>query len=116
VVLVDNDNDTVKMLGDNIELLSAEQVTAVCDDVINFLNNCDFMFDVIFIDPPYRMDVIAECCEWLESRQCLSDHEKIYIESDVSKEIKGLPDNWQCMKRKTAGQAAYHLFTREMVF
>lgn len=120
VVLVDNDKDTVKMLSDNLDLLSATQVTAVCDDVIHFLNNCDFMFDVVFIDPPYRLDVIAQCCELLESKQCLSDHAKIVIECDasidLSKESNGLPDNWQCSKRKTAGQAGYHLFIREPLF
>ncbi|MDH3343572.1 MAG: 16S rRNA (guanine(966)-N(2))-methyltransferase RsmD [Gammaproteobacteria bacterium] len=115
VVLVDKDIETVDMLKKNIDLLSARQSAAVCSDAISFLQSCDFMFDVVFLDPPYRLDVIAQCCELLENKQCLSDHAKIVIECDTSKEIKGLPDNWQCQKRKTAGQAAYHLFTREMV-
>ncbi|MCK5262746.1 MAG: 16S rRNA (guanine(966)-N(2))-methyltransferase RsmD [Gammaproteobacteria bacterium] len=118
VVMVDSDNQTVNMLRDNIDLLSASQIKVVCGDVINFLQSCDFMFDVVFIDPPYRLDVIAQCCELLESKQCLSDHAKIYIEcdasNDLSKDSNGLPDNWQCLKRNTAGQVGYHLFTREM--
>ncbi|MCK5003293.1 MAG: 16S rRNA (guanine(966)-N(2))-methyltransferase RsmD [Gammaproteobacteria bacterium] len=114
VVMVDNTSETVTVLRSNIELLSASRIEAVCADAITFLKNCDQQFDVVFIDPPYRMDVIAQCCELLESKQCLSDRAKIYIECDASKDLTGLPDNWQCLKRKTAGQAGYHLFTREM--
>ena len=115
VVMVDSDSETVSMLRNNIDLLSASQTEVVCSDAISFLQSCDFMFDVVFIDPPYRLDIIVQCCELLENKQCLSDHAKIVIECDASKEIKGLPDNWQCLKHKTAGQAGYHLFTREMV-
>ena len=116
VVMVEKDNETVKMLVSNIDLLSAAQVQVAGNDVIDFLKNCDFMFDVVFLDPPYRLDVIAQCCQLLEGKQCLSDHAKIVIECDASKDLTGLPDNWQCQKSKTAGQAGYHLFTREPVF
>ena len=119
VVMVDNDEETINMLNRNIDLLSAQQVAAVYDNAINFVQNCDFMFDVVFIDPPYKLNAIAQCCELLESKQCLSDHAKIVIEcdasNDLSKDSNGLPDNWQCLKRKTAGQAGYHLFMREPV-
>lgn len=121
VVLVDSDSETVRMLNSNIKLLSASQVEVVCDDAITFLQRCEpgrsHVFDLVFIDPPYRSDVIAQCCELLESRQCLSDRAKIYIECDASKDLSqdsnGLPDHWRCLKHKTAGQAGYHLFTRD---
>jgi len=115
VVMVDSDSEAVNMMKHNIDLLSATQAQAVCSDAISFIQNCDFMFDVVFIDPPYRLDVIAQCCELLENKQCLSDHAKIYVECDASKELRGLPDNWQCLKSKTAGQAGYYLYAREMV-
>ena len=117
VVMVDDDIETSNLLKSNIGLLEAQQVEAVCGDAIRFLQRCDQKFDVVFIDPPYQSDVIAQCCELLESKQCLSDRAKIYIECDasidLSKDSNGLPDNWQCLKRKTAGQAGYHLFTRD---
>lgn len=113
VVMVDSDSETVNMLRHNIDLLSAQQTEVICGDAVSFLQSCDLTFDVVFIDPPYRHDVIAQCCKSLEDKQCLSDHAKIYIECDASKELSGLPDNWQCLKHKTAGQAGYHLFTRE---
>jgi 16S rRNA (guanine966-N2)-methyltransferase len=109
------------MLAGNIKLLSASQVEVVCNDAITFLQRCEpdphRVFDLVFIDPPYRSNVIAQCCELLESRQCLSDRAKIYIECDasidLSKDSNGLPGNWRCLKHKTAGQVGYHLFTRD---
>ena len=120
VVMVDSDGETVNMLKSNIDLLSAKQSQAVCSDAISFLQNCDYMFDVVYIDPPYSMDVIAQCCELLESKQCLSDHAKIYVECDAQNDLSensgDLPKNWRCLKRKTAGQIGYHLFEREPTF
>ena len=117
VVMVDSDSETVNMLRRNTDLLSAPQIEVTHHDAISFLQSCDQVFDIVFIDPPYRSDLIAQCCELLENKQCLSDRAKIYIEcdasNDLSKNSNGLPDNWQCLKRKTAGQAGYHLFMRE---
>ncbi|MDH5610973.1 MAG: 16S rRNA (guanine(966)-N(2))-methyltransferase RsmD [Gammaproteobacteria bacterium] len=121
VVMVDSDSETVSMLRSNIDLLSASQTEVICNDAVKFLKNyeqCDNrIFDIVFIDPPYRMDVIAQCCEWLESRQCLSDHAKIYVECDASRDLSNnsnaLPANWRCLKHKKTGQVGYHLFTRD---
>lgn len=117
VVMVDNDQTTINRLQKNVTLLAAEQVEVICDDAVSFLRGCNQVFDLVFIDPPYRSDLIAPCCELLESEQCLSDHAKIYIEcdasNDLSKKIGEFPGNWRCLKRKTAGQVGYHLFTRE---
>jgi 16S rRNA (guanine966-N2)-methyltransferase len=121
VVLVDSDSAAVSMLKSNIELLSAAQVEVVHDDAVAFLQRMEpghkRVFDIVFIDPPYRSDVIARCCALLESGQCLSDHAKIYIEcdarQDLSQQPNGLPDSWRCVKHQTAGQAGYHLFTRD---
>lgn len=119
VVMVDNQIETANTLKANIDLLSAQQAEVVCSDAISYLSNCNEVFDIVFIDPPYRADVIAQCCELLESEQCLSDHAKIYVEcdakQDLSKDSNGLPENWRCLKHKTAGQAGYHLFVRETV-
>lgn len=119
VVMVDSDQATVVMLKKNMDLLSATQIQAVGGDALGYLQSGDGLFDIVFLDPPYRLDVIPQCCELLENKQCLSDHAKIVIECDASNDLSqgfnGLPDNWQCVKRKTAGQAGYHLFTRETV-
>jgi len=116
VLMVDNEMDTVDTLKSNINLLSARQISVVCSDAIRYLSSAKEIFDIVFIDPPYRSEVIVQCCHLLESEQCLSDHAKIYIEcdarQDLSKESNGLPDNWQCLKHKTAGQVGYHLFER----
>lgn len=116
VLMVDNEIDTVDTLKSNINLLSARQISVVCSDAIRYLSSTKEIFDIVFIDPPYRSEVIAQCCHLLESEHCLSDHAKIYVEcdsrQDLSKESNDLPDNWQCLKHKTAGQVGYHLFER----
>lgn len=116
-VLVDSDIETVKMLKSNAGLLSAQQIDVIHRDAIAYLSNCDQLFDLAFIDPPYRSDIIDQCCALLENEQCLSDHAKIVIECDAQKDLSenagDLPENWRCLKRKTAGQVGYHLFQRE---
>lgn len=117
VLMLDNQAETVNTLKANCALLSAQQVEVACRDAITYLSNCDQVFDIVFIDPPYRSDVIKQCCELLESEHCLSDHAKIYVEcdakQDLSQESNGLPQNWRCLKHKIAGQVGYHLFERD---
>lgn len=117
VLMVDNERDTVDTLKSNINLLSAQQISVVCSGAIHYLSGSKEIFDIVFIDPPYSSDVLIQCCGMLESEQCLSDHAKIYVEcdsrQDLSKASSGLPENWQCLKYKTAGQVGYHLFERK---
>lgn len=113
VVMLDRDAATVAELKDNIDRLQAEHIQVTCVDAVECLLADSRKFDVVFVDPPYRSDLLMRCCTLLEQKHWLANHAKIYLECDVHDELTGLPENWHCQKRKKAGQVAYRLFTRD---
>ena len=67
-------------------------------------------FDVVFLDPPYRENLLAESIKGLEEKKLLADTAYIYLESD--KPLFELPSNWEVIKDKQAGQVKYYLVKR----
>ncbi len=112
VVQVENNTTAIKALHKNINKLSADQITVVQADVCAFLNQQSEPFDLIFLDPPFGQNLIADTCHLLNQQQWLADSAKIYIESERQHPLTGLPDNWQKLKQKQAGHVSYQLFSQ----
>jgi 16S rRNA (guanine966-N2)-methyltransferase len=70
------------------------------------------LFDVVFIDPPFAKGLAVQTCQWLEDKGWLNAHAKIYVEVEQHLVLEGLPENWQLLKHKTAGEVGYYLFER----
>ncbi|HTY38166.1 MAG TPA: 16S rRNA (guanine(966)-N(2))-methyltransferase RsmD [Bacteroidota bacterium] len=61
VTFVDRAQQSLDVLEKNIETLGcSEQCTTYLADVFWFLKNTRKQFDLLFVDPPYRLDRIAE--------------------------------------------------------
>jgi 16S rRNA (guanine966-N2)-methyltransferase len=112
VVLVESNAQVCQMLKQNATVLSAHQVRTVQSEVLHFLDGNAEAFDVVFIDPPFTQNRVTETCLALETKGWLNPHAKIYVETERSLKLAGLPENWQLLKHKTAGEVAYHLFER----
>ena len=112
VVMIENNRDAAAALSGNIRLLDAANIELVVSDAMRWLEQNTHEFDIVFLDPPYRAGALAQCCEMLEHGQSLSKNAKIYIEHAVTDSEVIIPDVWQCLKAKSAGQVAYKLFSR----
>ena len=97
----------------NIEQLAATQSKVLLRDTIAFLQagraDSMSMFDIVFIDPPYRAELAEPCCALLEQGHWLAPRAKIYVECATASELV-VPQRWQLLKQKRAGQVAYYLF------
>lgn len=69
-------------------------------------------FDVIFLDPPFRKELLEACCQNLEALATFKPQCHIYIESELPLEQLTLPDKWHLIKQKKAGQTHYGLIER----
>ncbi len=116
VLMIEQAVSTVSVLHENIQMLEANQIQVNNTDAINWLGTtkCDQQYDIVFVDPPYRSGPVEHCCRLLENRQWLANHAKIYVEVNSRDEVGQLPENWQCLKSKKAGQVSYHLYTRQV--
>lgn len=109
VEMVDQSADVIKTLQKNIALIGIENIKVSKKRVPNQLSKPDQAFDIVFLDPPFRQDMIKPCCDWLESNHALADDALIYIEVEKELETLPIPDNWEILKQKIAGQVRYCL-------
>jgi len=112
VVQVDNNAQICRQLKANTELLKAEQVQIVQQEAFRYLAGDAEPFGLVFLDPPFAKDLVVQTANWLEEKLWLKSHAKIYIEAERHLTLVGMPNNWELLKQKTAGEVAYYLFTR----
>jgi 16S rRNA (guanine966-N2)-methyltransferase len=112
VVLVESDPKVFAALDQNRKLLDAGQVECSRADAARYLAGPAERFDVVFLDPPFRKDLVTPACETLEARGWLAPRAKVYIETEREWNPTGLPPYWRLLRNGTAGEVAYHLYER----
>ncbi len=111
VVLVEKRLEVVAALRHNREQLKADQADIVHADAVEYLRGPAAAFDIVFIDPPYASGLLGPCLELLDTRGWLKPDALIYLEAPHGVEPP-LPEAWQLLRSKTAGQVGYHLARR----
>lgn len=107
-VLVEKQIEVVAALRENGARLKTEAVEIVHADAMQWLLAAGRPFDIIFLDPPYSSNLLHACIELLETRGWVKPYGLVYLETPKG-ELPGLPENWQLLRSKTAGQVGYHL-------
>ena len=115
VTMVEMDKGAAQQLSKNLSTLQSQQATIIQRDALSLLAESGEPFDIIFLDPPFRRDLLDTVCQRLEQGGWLSDEALIYIEREREGEAPCLPANWQLLKDKQAGQVCYQLYQRESV-
>ena len=96
----------------NISKLEADGAKVVQADAFAWLGTSPAPFDIVFLDPPFAADSLDELCRLLEQRDVLASDALVYIEQDRSRSEIELPEHWQLLKNKTAGNVRYMLARR----
>ncbi|MBU2891785.1 16S rRNA (guanine(966)-N(2))-methyltransferase RsmD [Colwellia sp. D2M02] len=108
VTLIELNKAAAKQLQANKALLSANEINVINNDALSFLQQTTDTFDVVFIDPPFRQNLVAQTAIALNAGK-LTDNAMIYVEMEVES-TQQLPSNWALLKEKTAGQVIYQLY------
>ena len=108
VVMVDLARPVIAALRNNAEMLGAgSKVEIVAASALNYLQSTSQRFDVIFVDPPFASDLLAQALPLLDG--CLRDEAYVYIESAS---MPDLPPGWQVTRQGKAGKVFYMLCQR----
>ena len=104
VVMVESDPRIFKALQISSQKLGAEQVELVAMDALKFITSDWRVFDIIFLDPPYRLELLPELLPLLPPH--LAKNGLVYMES----ENLPAPDaGWQVWRSGRAGKVNYQL-------
>ncbi len=109
-VFVENSARVVAALRKNIAALDAGGADVHEIGAIEYLNAIDNVdFDLVFLDPPFATDMHADLCRLLVERSLLAEGARIYIEEGRSTPATVLPEGWQILRTKNAGNVRYSL-------
>ncbi|MCP4995565.1 MAG: 16S rRNA (guanine(966)-N(2))-methyltransferase RsmD [Gammaproteobacteria bacterium] len=115
VLMLDRSDVVVRQLRENVALLGVEQVTVEKGDALSWLAQSGSPNDIVFLDPPFADDLLAECVSLLQNNGWLSANAVIYIERAVKQSEPPLPEEWHLLKSNRTGEVVYTLYRRDEV-
>ena len=117
--LIDRSSRVTDELSAQLTLLKCDRANIINQDGLRWLTRQtpdSPQFDIVFLDPPFRKNLLQQAITALEENQWLKPGAMIYIESEVDMDTNLeslIPSNWVLHRQKTGGQVSYSLFKRE---
>jgi 16S rRNA (guanine966-N2)-methyltransferase len=111
-LLLEKHAAAAQQLKSNLQLLQADNGRVEQVDTLHWLKQQPpHTFDIVFIDPPFALDLWTPIAAALEAQTWLSDAAVIYLEAPRDAQLQ-LPANWQLHRDKQAGQVSFRLYHR----
>jgi 16S rRNA (guanine966-N2)-methyltransferase len=92
--------------------LFEDRITIVHADAREWLRPDRGRFDLVFLDPPYDLQLQAKMARTLEDGGFLADGALIYVESDAHDTEPVMPVNWAREREKTGGDVRAVIYRR----
>ena len=110
---VDSHAKVTNAIKSHLDILGATGKAKVIQvDGTKYLQTEATQYDVVFLDPPYQSDFMEKVIPLLENNGWLANRALLYLEIENKKSLPELPQNWQKLKEKSAGDVSYYLFQR----
>ena len=112
IVLNDLNNKALDVCKANCKSLRINDVMFYNLDYKDFLKQCDFKFDLIILDPPYKMDNIDEIINLCN--EVLNDNGLLVFEMEKNSKYQEEYNNLYLIKDKTYGIKRVIIYEKEM--
>ena len=110
VVFVESDAAAARALRALLAEWGEEAGQVVHADALRFLARPAAPFDLVFLDPPFGADLLAQSCARLAAGGWLAPGARIYVEH-ARRAAPPVPPEWRELRAGTAGEVGYHLYT-----
>jgi 16S rRNA (guanine966-N2)-methyltransferase len=114
VALVESNSQAIKLLKENTQRLKTDKCIVENTTAQNFIDKSTKQYDIVFIDPPYQANLWTDIASQLVNKALLVDNALIYLECPSKAEMPKLPQQWQLIKDKKAGEVRYCLFRNKI--
>lgn len=120
VFFIEKDFKTHKILESNLKLLESDRYQLSNQDSLKYLGKIKLLpFDLIFLDPPFKQQLIPSILSLISNQNLIDSKSKIYIESEYEIDLEFLNSNikYNCRieKQKKSGNVYYCLISLELV-
>ncbi len=106
---VENDRDHVLSIQQNAEVLQAHDLKIVQQNVQEFLQQESQTVDIVFVDPPYKKNLLFATLNSLQQNGWLHTGSFVYFEDDKPIALVQLPAGWQLWRESKAGHVYFYL-------
>ena len=111
VTAIDNNSQVIASIEKTQEILTAKNLRVIKLDVLDFLEkNREKKYNIIFLDPPYKLNLLNKCLNKINEYNLLLDYGFLYLENDSEIIV---PENWQIHRHKKAGNIHFYLLQRQ---
>jgi 16S rRNA (guanine966-N2)-methyltransferase len=104
VVMVERDPAAFRALQASAGMLAASTVELKRADALEFLRADDEFYDIVFLDPPFRADYLAQVLPVLGPR--LASAALVHVEAPAA---PALPPDWEIWRSGRAGAVTHQL-------
>ena len=101
--------DSLKTNLKRLQVYSSSQVLNANVFSIDF-DNLHYKFDILFIDPPFRKNLIQRSLDFVKSSNLLTPKALIYLECETELELVELTRDLNLLKESKGGQTKYCLY------
>ncbi len=111
--LVDSGTSAAKLILDNLQRCRFEcQVSFIQQDVFKALPTLTTKapFDLIFLDPPYKKNLIPEAIELIMKHNLLAEDGLICAETEKSEALEGIDDTLELIDDRNYGTTRVRLY------
>lgn len=108
-VFVERDARLAQSLRDNLEVLGSPVGSVLCMTTEKWLEAKHDAVDLVFLDPPFAARSHGKLCKLLELHRSIVPGGWCYLEMAADQEPDELPDNWNIVRDKCAGNVRYQL-------
>lgn len=117
-VLVDRQFQAIKAIKENIEKIHAEDqfdvIKGSAERVLAELAEKGDQFNVVYLDPPYRLQKIVATLDKLVSFKLLVDQALVICETDNHTELPANPPHFRVVNRKNYGLTNLTIYRYQM--
>lgn len=113
VQFVERDARAAQALRDNLARLKATNGEVAALDAEQFLCGVPRTLDLVFLDPPFALELWSTLTRQLEQGGWLAAQAWIYVESPRAA-APALPPNWQLHREGHAGEVRFALYRRAL--
>lgn len=111
-LLIEKDRKALNVLRQNIDLLKCAEETTILGLDITRLRTDTPACSLIFLDPPYRKNLITPALEVLEANNLIADDALFVIET-AKKEDPNVPEKYKLLLSRTYGDTAIHFYGKQ---
>lgn len=110
VTFVDKEKEAIIAIKKNAEMLKETNIKVFQSDVTSFLESKNGQFDLVFVDPPYKLDIYQNVLDLLEKNAYLKDEAIIVLESE--KELSINEEKYKKVKLYNYGLAKIYILRK----